>query len=78
MSAAVSVDGELCIGSGECVRLAPAAFVIDESLGVSVPLQGAGDVPLETLIAAARSCLTTAISVVAEDGEVLVASGGAA
>lgn len=76
VTAHVSVDADLCIGSADCVRLVPTAFVIDESSGVSTPLAQAGDAPIELLVEAAVGCPTNAIAVVAEDGEVLVASNG--
>ena len=72
----VSVDPELCMGSGECVRLAPGAFAIDDEANVSRPLAGASVISLETLLDAARSCPTNAIEVRAEDGAVLLASAG--
>jgi ferredoxin len=71
-----SVDPDLCMGSGECVRIVPAAFVLDDDANVSRPLPGAALVALELLLDAARSCPTNAIEVRAEDGAVLVASAG--
>lgn len=76
MSGVVAVDPELCIGSTECNRIAPDAFALDESAGVSVPLPGAADTAIERLVEAARNCPTNAISVVDADGIVLVRSGG--
>jgi ferredoxin len=70
----VSVDPDLCIGSGDCNRVAPDAFELREDLGVSVPLRGAGEVDLEQLLRAAVGCPTQAIRVVAADGTVLHAS----
>ena len=70
MGVEVSVDPELCIGSGDCVRLVPAAFHIDENQGVSVPLEGAASADVALLVRAARGCPTQAIRVV-RDGEVL-------
>ncbi len=67
----VSVDPDLCIGSGDCVRLVPSAFRIDESQGVSVPLAGAAAEDPGRLVRAARGCPTQAIRIVAADGEVL-------
>lgn len=64
--ARVTVDPELCVGTAECVRLAPRAFEIDEDRGVSVPRSGAATTDLEILKEAARSCPTRAITV---DGE---------
>ena len=62
MSEMVTVDAELCIGTGECVRLAPGAFRIDETHGVSVPLPGADAVDRDVLEEAAESCPTRAIT----------------
>ena len=70
MGVEVSVDPELCIGSGDCVRLVPAAFRIDENQGVSVPLEDAASADVALLVRAARGCPTQAIRVV-RDGEVL-------
>lgn len=66
MDVDVTVDAELCIGSGDCARLAPTAFRIDETLGVSVPLPGATSVDAGTLLQAVRSCPTQAIRVAGE------------
>ena len=77
MSASVSIDPELCIGSGDCVRLVPVAFELREDLGVSVPLPGAVEVDLTLLVQAAVGCPTQAIRVVAEDGTVLHAGNTA-
>ena len=65
----VSVDPELCIGSAECVRLLPAAFRIDESIGVSVPLAGASAADVTLLLRARRNCPTHAIEITDADGE---------
>jgi ferredoxin len=70
----VSIDPDLCIGSGDCGRLLPRAFELREDLGVSVPLPGAADADLETLLRAAVGCPTQAIRVVTADGTVLHAS----
>jgi ferredoxin len=67
----VSVDPDLCIGSGDCVRILPAAFRIDEDQNVSVPLAGAGDQDFEALKRAAFACPTQSIRLVAEDGTVI-------
>lgn len=62
----VTVDPELCVGTAECVRLAPQAFAIDEDRGISVPRSGAATTDLAVLKEAAFNCPTRAISV---DGE---------
>lgn len=63
VSERVRVDPELCIGTGECVRIAPAAFHIDETRGVSVPQPGAATIDIALLEEAAVSCPTRAITV---------------
>lgn len=74
MSTHVTIDPERCIGSGDCVRLLPAAFEIPDDLGVAVPLEGAARSDIDTLVLAAHNCPTNAIAVSGSNGEVLVAS----
>ncbi len=62
----VRVDPDLCIGTGDCVRLAPRAFRIDEAAGVSVPQAGAATTDRALLEEAAFSCPTRAIALEAE------------
>ena len=71
MTIEVTVDPDLCIGSGDCVRILPAAFQIDDVRGVSVPQPGAGDADPDQLLLAARTCPTQSIRLVADGGEVL-------
>jgi ferredoxin len=71
VSATVSIDPELCIGSGDCVRALPHAFELREDLGVSVPLPGAAGTDEDLLLKAAIACPTQAIRVVGADGTVL-------
>jgi ferredoxin len=73
-TARATVDADLCMGSEECVRLLPDAFVIDEDLGVSVPLDGADATRTDRLLQAARNCPTNAIEVRDSDGAVLFGS----
>lgn len=61
MTVRVTVDPDLCIGSGTCVHLAPGSFDLDDD-GVASPIEP----PLaseEDLLRAARSCPTAAINV---------------
>lgn len=67
MASRVVIDPELCIGSGECVRLIPTAFKLDNDLGVSVPLPSARDVPRDLLDDAESGCPTGAITILDED-----------
>ena len=59
----VTIDPDLCIGSGDCVRLAPDAFRIDERRGVSTPLPGATTADPDLLAEAAFNCPTRASAV---------------
>lgn len=71
MTIEVEVDPELCVGSGDCTRVAPAAFRLDEVEGVSSPVPGgSAATDLAVLLQAARGCPTQAIRV-ARDGVVL-------
>jgi ferredoxin len=72
--AQVTVDPEVCAASGDCARIAPRAFRVDDNLGVSVPLPEAANEDVRLLVEAARQCPTNAIRVVADDGEVLYES----
>ena len=58
----VMIDPDLCIGSGECVRVAPTGFRIDEDRGVSTPLPGAHALDADTLAEVAFNCPTRAIT----------------
>jgi ferredoxin len=62
----VTVDADLCVGSGDCARVAPAAFEVDEAEGVAAVLAGAADAPTEQLEDAAYQCPTGAITVHAD------------
>jgi len=59
----VKVDPDLCIGTGDCWRLAPDAFVLDEARGVSTPKPGAATTDVALLEEAAFNCPTRAITV---------------
>lgn len=61
MSLSVSVDRELCIGAGSCVRIARGVFVLDEE-GIAVALDPAA-ADADDVLAAARSCPAAAIAV---------------
>ena len=58
----VTIDPDLCIGSGECVRVAPSGFRIDETKGVSQPLAGAEELDADVLAEVAFNCPTRAIT----------------
>lgn len=64
MSLEASINPELCIGSGDCVRLVPDGFLLDEERGVSVPLPRVREADPARVTEAARLCPTQAIRVV--------------
>jgi ferredoxin len=76
MGLQVSIDPDLCIGSGDCERLLPQAFQLMDELGVSVPRPEAASADPAGILAAARGCPTQAIRVIDGDGTVLHAANG--
>jgi ferredoxin len=55
----VTVDRELCIGAGNCVRLAPGVFALDEDrVAIVLDAEGASQ---DALRRAATSCPAGAI-----------------
>ncbi len=67
MAYKVGVDRNLCIGSGDCVRIAPNTFQFDAETKSVVKAQGAD--PDERLLEAARTCPVAAIVVQDETGK---------
>ena len=65
MTLKVTVDRDLCIGSGNCVRLAKGAFALDEQLISTVVDPSAASE--DDLRSAERSCPVGAIWVREED-----------
>ena len=60
------VDRDLCIGAAPCVTIAPGVFQLDdENKATVVDINGADS---ETILLAAQSCPTQAISLFDEDG----------
>lgn len=69
MALDISIDRELCMGSGNCAFWAPGVFDLDDE-GISVVLDVEAQ-PEDKIVLAAQGCPTQAISVV-RDGEKLV------
>ena len=59
----VRVDPDLCVGSGDCARVAPTAFEVDDE-GLAVVLEGARTTDRSKLQDAVRECPTGAITLV--------------
>lgn len=55
----IAIDRALCVGSGPCFVIAPAAFALDETMKAIV-LDPEGETE-EALVAAASECPTQAI-----------------
>ncbi|MEX0912022.1 MAG: ferredoxin [Gemmatimonadota bacterium] len=66
----VRIDRTLCVGFGDCVTGAPETFELDEE-GIAVFI-APSDTPRERLIEACDACPVDAITVLGEDGRVLV------
>ena len=61
MTVHISIDRELCIGSGTCVHLSNGAIVLDDNDVAEV--RDASAATPEQLRRAQRSCPTTAITI---------------
>lgn len=66
----ISIDRDLCIGSGNCVKVAPEVFVLDET-STSTFREGTLSCDRDRLIEACRVCPTNAIRCVDGEGNVL-------
>lgn len=65
----VSIDQGRCIGAGNCVHIAPAAFQLDEEFVAYVV--DPASVSDDDLLDAARSCPTDAIYLDTQEGEAI-------
>jgi len=65
----VKVDGELCIGVGNCVAIAPSVFKMDEHN--KAVAAGTSSVEEQTLWDAAQSCPENAIILEDDEGRQL-------
>jgi ferredoxin len=66
----ISIDRDLCIGSGNCVKVAPEVFVLDET-STSSFREGTLSCDRDRLIEACRVCPTNAIRCIDAEGNVL-------
>lgn len=64
----VTVDPDLCVGTAECVRLAPEAFELGDAEDIASVTPGAATTPVSQLRRAAYECPTGAIMVDDRDG----------
>jgi ferredoxin len=59
----VTVDPDLCVGTAECVRLAPEAFALDDAEDIALVAPEASQAPIAQLRRAAYECPTGAITI---------------
>lgn len=67
----IQIDRNLCVGFGDCVEVAEAAFELDDE-GIAVFREGIAEVDRETLLAACDECPVDAICVLDSDGTQLL------
>ena len=67
----IQIDRDLCVGFGDCIEFAEAAFELDDE-GIAIFRDGIDDVARETLLAACDECPVDALSVFDADGKQLV------
>ena len=67
----IQIDRNLCVGFGDCIELAEAAFELDDE-GIAVFRDGVDGVDRETLLAACDECPVDAITVLDSGGTQLV------
>jgi len=59
----IHIDEELCVGTGDCVRIAPGAFAIPDDGDIVELLPAADREPIALLRRAVYDCPTGAITV---------------
>jgi ferredoxin len=66
----IRIDRDLCVAFGDCIELAPEAFVLDsDDVAVFVSPE---NVPRERLLEACKTCPVDALIVVGPDGRQIV------
>ena len=69
MALEISINRDVCMGSGNCAFWAPGVFDLDDD-GIAIVVDADAQ-PEDKIVLAARGCPTQAISVV-RDGEKIV------
>jgi ferredoxin len=67
----VRIDRESCISSGNCIKVAPGLFDLDEE-SIVVFASGAADEPADRVVEACRVCPVEALRVRGASGEEIV------
>lgn len=67
----VKIDRLLCVGFGDCIDVAPAAFEFDGD-GIATLLDTAGSVTRQRILEACEACPVDALVVLDEGGEQLL------
>ncbi len=66
----VRLDRRLCVGFGDCVDEAPAAFEMDDE-GLAVFLESAAEEARERVVAACEACPVDALTAIDSEGAVV-------
>jgi ferredoxin len=66
----ITIEQDLCIGSGNCVQLAPEVFELDGA-GTVTFRDGASDIDRERLLESCRVCPVAALIATDADGQQL-------
>lgn len=67
----IRIDRNLCVGFGDCIEAAEAAFELDDE-GIAVFRESIDEVDRETLLNACDECPVDAIAVLDSDGTQLL------
>ena len=67
----ILIDRDLCIGTGNCVKVASEVFELDEG-SISSFKEGSDEIEEERLIDACKVCPVNALAVVDSDGKRIV------
>ncbi len=67
----VRIDRGLCIGSGNCMKVAPEVFEFDDGSVVALK-ENAPDIDRDRLVESCRVCPVDALTVLAKDGAQIV------
>lgn len=67
----VRIDRLRCVGTANCIKIAPEVFVLDEE-SLCTFVETPADISLERLIDACAACPVDALTVVSQKGDTLV------
>jgi len=65
----IRIDRDTCIGSGNCTKVAPEVFDLDDELIVTFRDEQTGEIDRERLVEAVRVCPVYALQAINQRGE---------